>query len=103
MPHTPQATQHGDAVIVDVGDELDISRSALMRSVTHMMRAKTIGTVMVDLRETKQLRDSGMALLLNLHRRAKAAQQQVYLLHCPPEFRHRMSAAGIDRLFHFAG
>ncbi len=101
MQTMQQPTQLGEAVLVDVGTTLDCSKSGLMQATARMMKAKTIGAVMLDLRDTQQLRDSGLALLLNLHRRAQAAQQQIYLMHCPQELRQRLAAVGIDRLFRF--
>ena len=56
--------------------------------------------IAVDLAHTRQIRDSGLAMLLMLHRRAGLPRGQIRLLNCRPEVRSRLRESGLGG--HFA-
>ncbi len=69
---------------------LDLQEHATFSNAAIIASYALVDDIEIDLQKTRIVRDSGLALLLMLYRRAKLKNSRIKLLNCPKELQNRL-------------
>lgn len=92
-------SRRGRALLVRIGHRLDCSSLGLFNRVLTALRAGDVESVTLDMDATREVLDSGLALLMMLHSRAKRLRRCIRLVRCAPPVARRLEASGVAALF----
>lgn len=96
---TPASAPGQRTLILRLGQRFDISALGLINRILRSPHTTSIGQIVLDLRATTMLFDSGLALLLMLHARAGPLRERIHLINCRPAVRRRLDESGVGALF----
>lgn len=88
---------------IEIDERLDLRFHRAFTYACELAEDTGAQTIEVDLAHTRQVNDSGLAMLLMLYRRAGLPQGQIRLLNCRPEVRSRLHESGLGGHFAFQG
>ena len=88
-------------LLLRLGPALDVTACVPITRAARRLRTGAVDRVVLDLAQTRHLRDFGLALLVLLHAHGGAAAERVVLLHCSGVVRRRIEEAGMYDHFHF--
>jgi anti-anti-sigma regulatory factor len=86
-------------LLVRPGKRLDISACKRFIDGARLLRSGAVDRVVIDLGMTRQLRDSGLALLLMLDDQVGPQPGRIVLVNCAPAMLRRMEETGIGARF----
>jgi anti-anti-sigma regulatory factor len=96
--------QAADSVYtIEIDERLDLRFHRVFTRACELAEDADAAAIEVDLANTRQVNDSGLAMLLMLLRRAKLPRERMRLLNCHPEVRSRLCAHGLGGHFAFQG
>jgi anti-anti-sigma regulatory factor len=90
----------GDVILVSVGERLDLSAyGGFGEAVALVKDNPSSEAIVVDLHSTRQLFDSGKAMLLTLREHAGRLRNRIYLTNAVPEIKRKLSQGKFPILF----
>jgi anti-anti-sigma regulatory factor len=91
-----------DTINIRTGESLDLSACDVVTRVCNLARYPQIHFVVIDLGNTKHIRDSGLAMLLLLGQRARKLVRRITIVNCRPEVKNRLLVSSLTKAFKFA-
>jgi anti-anti-sigma regulatory factor len=80
----------GHSITISVGVDLDLRlRDIIMQAVVCAQR-DVASRIVVDLRKTRRIFDSGLAMLMLLNDRSWRLSGKIRIINCRPELKHRL-------------
>ena len=95
-------SEDGSVVIIHVGRNLDLRLCDIFLKAAAQAQRLAASRMVVDLRQTRRLYDSGLAMLMLLHDRAWYLTEKIRITNCRPEIRDRLTDDLFPRLFNLA-
>jgi len=95
-------SEDGSVVIIRVGRNLDLRLCDIFLKAAAQAQRLAASRIVVDLRQTRRLYDSGLAMLMLLHDRAWYLTEKIRITNCRPEIRDRLTDDLFPRLFNLA-
>jgi anti-anti-sigma regulatory factor len=91
-----------DTINIRTGESLDLSACNVITHVCNLARYRRIRFVVIDLGNTRNIRDSGLAMLILLRQRVGKMVRQITIVNCRPELKSRLSASALTTTFRIA-
>jgi hypothetical protein len=92
----------GEVILVCADERLDLSAyNGFNEAIVLVAENPLLEAIVVDLVRTRQLFDSGKAMLLTLRGRAGHLKNRIYLANIAPELKHKLSQDRFPVLFNF--
>jgi len=93
----------GDVVLIHADDRLDLmAYNDFSEAAALVAENPDSEAIVVDLGETRELFDSGRAMLLTLRERAGRLKNRIYLTNAIPEVKRKLSQGKFPVLFNIA-
>jgi hypothetical protein len=89
-------TPEGRVIAIDVDESLDLRVHSLFVQACELVAGSESGAIEVNVANTRQVRDSGLAMLMMLGQRAAGLAGGVRLVNCAPELRRWLRARRLD-------
>ncbi|WP_323706231.1 STAS domain-containing protein [Thiorhodovibrio frisius] len=91
-----------EAVWVQADSSLDIASLDMMQEAIHAARfdQHQTGCVVIDMKNTRRVFDSGLELLLFLYRKAGKLRDNLHIVNAGAGVRKRLNEKGLDACFH---
>lgn len=86
---------------IEIDERLDLRFHRAFAHACELAEGARAGAIEIDLANTRHVRDSGLAMLLMLHRRAGRLRNHIRLVNCRPEVRSRLFKSGLGDHFAF--
>jgi len=83
-----------------IGERLDLTATRRFLRAADLIRSRAVDQVVIDLGKTRQVFDSGLAVLLMLCQQAGEGVQGIVLVNCRPALLQRLEQAGIRSRLH---
>jgi anti-anti-sigma regulatory factor len=93
---------NSDTINIRTGESLDFSTCGMVTHVCNLAKHPQIRYVVIDLGNTKHIRDSGLAMLILLRQRIRKLVWQITIVNCKPELKNRLSVSSLTTAFQFA-
>lgn len=94
--------RNDDTISIRAGESLDLSACDVVTRVCNLAKHPHIRFVVIDLENTKHIRDSGLAILILLRQRARKLVRQITIVNCRSEVKSRIFASSLTTAFRFA-
>ena len=95
-------SEDGSVVTIRVGQDLDLRLcNIFLKAAAHAQRLAA-SRIVVDLRQTRRIYDSGLAMLMVLHDRAWYLTEKIRITNCSPEIRSKLTDDLLPQLFNLA-
>jgi len=95
-------SEDGSVVTIRVGRDLDLRLCNVFLKAAAQAQRLAASRIVVDLRQTRRLYDSGVAMLMVLHDRAWYLTEKICITNCSPEIRGRLTDDLLPKLFNLA-
>jgi len=95
-------SEDGSVVIIRVGRDLDLRLCNVFLKAAAQAQRLAASRIVVDLRQTRRLYDSGLAMLMALHDRTWYLNEKIRIINCSPEIRDRLTDDLLPKLFNLA-
>jgi anti-anti-sigma regulatory factor len=83
-------TSDGRVILIEADERLDLSAHSVFVQACKLADHPNLLVIMVNLARTRDILDSGLAMLLMLHDRAGHISKRIKLFNCAPEIRNRL-------------
>nr|AQQ74508.1 hypothetical protein [uncultured bacterium] len=80
---------------IKIDERLDLRFHRAFSRACEWAEGARSGGIEIDLAHTRKVNDSGLAMLIMLHRRAGLSGNRIRLLNCRPEIRYRVLETGL--------
>ena len=94
--------EDGSVVTIRVGRDLDLRLCKVFLKAAAQAQRLAASRIVVDMRQTRRLYDSGLAMLMVLHDRAWYLTEKIRITNCSPEIRGRLTGGLLPKLFNLA-
>lgn len=81
---------YGHSITISVGEDLDLRLRDLFMQAVVCAQRDVASRIVVDLRKTSRIFDSGLAMLMLLNDRAWRLSGKIRIINCRPELKHRL-------------
>ena len=95
---TIDETRREDAVVLQLGGDLDMSATFALEPVIDRVLAGQPRELVLDLGKVAFVDSSGLSLLVATHERAARAEVDLAIAHAGPEIQRVLQIAGLDGL-----
>lgn len=95
-------TDSEKVVTIEVDERLDCSVHSAFNRACRLAEATKTRNIVVDLKKTRRIADSGLAMLMMLRNRLGRVKNRVLLVNCRPEFRKSLSMIQFPAQFRIA-
>ncbi|MBK5967948.1 MULTISPECIES: STAS domain-containing protein [Thiorhodovibrio] len=101
-PNSGSRSATRETLWVRTGSRLDIASLAIIQEAIHSVRVDQHHTesLVIDMKNTRQVFDSGIELLLFLYRKAGTRRNNLYIVNAGSRVRERLGEKGLDACFH---
>lgn len=83
-------TSDGRVILIEADERLDLSAHSVFVQACNLAEHPNLLVIMVNLGRTRDILDSGLAMLLMLRDRAGHISKRIKLFNCAPEIRNRL-------------
>lgn len=83
-------TSDGRVILIEADERLDLSAHSVFVQACKLAEYPNLLTIIVNLGKTRDILDSGLAMLLMLRDRAGHISKRIKLFNCTPEIRNRL-------------
>jgi anti-anti-sigma regulatory factor len=92
------AREDGQArmLMLHLGESLDITATHSLLDAAHRLHDQLVDWVVIDMRRTRRIFDSGLGLLLMILQSVGSLSRQIVLVHCSPSLWERLEGAGLS-------
>ena len=90
-----------DTIHIRTGESLDLSACNVITRVCNLASYRQVRFVVIDLGNTSNIRDSGLAMLILLRQRIGKMVRQITIINCRPEVKSRLLVSSLTTDFHF--
>jgi anti-anti-sigma regulatory factor len=91
-----------DTINIRTAESLDLTALGMITRVSTLVRYPQIRYVVIDLENTRYIRDSGLAMLILLRKRIGKMVRHITIANCRPVLKNRLSAVSLTTGFRFA-
>lgn len=96
-----ESSESKNVILIFADERLDLSAYGTFSEAATIATNNPLATaIVVDLGRTKQLFDSGKAMLLTLHQMAGRLKNRIYLTNVGPGIKHQLSQGAIPSKFY---
>jgi len=96
-----ESSESKNVILIFADERLDLSAYGTFSEAAWIASNNPLATaIVVDLGRTKQLFDSGKAMLLSLHKMAGRLKNRIYLTNVGPGIKHQLSQGKIPSMFY---
>jgi anti-anti-sigma regulatory factor len=93
---------NADTINIRTGKSLDLRALSMVTRVCNLVKHPQIRYVVIDLKNTRHIRDSGLAMLMLLRQRIGKMVRHITIVNCRPELKERLSVRSLTTAFQFA-
>ena len=83
-------TSDGRVILIEADERLDLSAHSVFVQACKLAEHPNLLAIIVNLGKTRDILDSGLAMLLMLRDRADHISKRIKLFNCTPEIRNRL-------------
>ena len=96
-----EKTESGDVILISADERLDLfAYQSFGEAANLAINNPGPSAIVVDLGKTRQIFDSGKAMLLTLHQRAGRLKDRIYLTNVGSGIKHKLTQGRFSKLFH---
>ena len=92
---------NGDTINIRMGKSLDLRALGMVTRVCNLVKYPQVRYVVIDLRNTRHIRDSGLAMLILLRQRIGKMVRHITIVNCRPELKNRLSVGSLTTALQF--
>jgi anti-anti-sigma regulatory factor len=92
-------TSSGRVIIIETDEDLDLSSYEVFVHACRLAEYPDMSTIEVNLANTKNIRGSGVDMLLMLHARANGLSNRIRLVNCSAKIRRQLTTSRVGKQF----
>ena len=100
MKLADMSTSDGKVIIIETDERLDLCAHGVFVQACKLAECPNMQAILVNLGKTRQILDSGLAMLLMLRDHVGHLGQYIKLFNCSPEIRNRLLESPVMTEFH---
>ena len=92
---------NGDTIKIRMGKSLDLRALSMVTRVCNLVKYPQVRHVVIDLKNTRHIRGSGLAMLILLRQRTGKLVRHITIVNCRPELKNRLSVSSLTTALQF--
>jgi len=93
-------TSSGRVVIIETDEDLDLRSRDVFVYACKLAEYADVSGIEVNLGKTRNIRASGVDMLLMLHQRMNGLSDRIRLVNCRANIRHQLATSRVGKRFH---
>jgi hypothetical protein len=92
-------TATGRVLRIETDEDLDLRAHGVFEDACRLAEYPNLSAIEVSLAKTRNIRGSGVEMLLRLHQRANGLRKRIRLVNCSAEIRRQLTASYVGNHF----